>query len=161
MYSSPSPDLEAFQRLGLYDMPPVTRQQEREGRSRYEVSYSVVIAGDHGGSSDVTHYYDLDFKPPNSFWDAIEEQGKNISHVVQVEHVPGGYHEGPHYRIELQEKVTVSVYDGGNRNDNTRLALLCDCSHRTDRRACKVSIFYIFLFLNVFSTLSPARQLRP
>jgi hypothetical protein len=42
--------------------------------------------------------------------------------------------------IELQEKVTVSVYDVDMRTDSTSRPLQCDCSHQTTRRACKVRI---------------------
>lgn len=140
MYSSPFPDLEAFERLGLDDMPPTTRQQEREGRNRHEISYHVNVITDHGEPSYITHVYGLEFRPPNSLWDAVVEQGKNISHVVKVEHGPREFQQEPHYLIELQEKVTVSVFDGNSRSDNTRRPLECDCSHQTNKRACKVSI---------------------
>lgn len=151
MYSSLFPDLESFERLGLDDMPPTTRQQEREGRNRHEISYHVNVITDHGEPSYITHVYYLDFSPPNSVLDGIVEQGKNISHVVQVEHVPRDFQQEPHYLIELQEKVTVSVFDSESRSDNLRLQ--CDCSHQTNERACKVSIKSIFGLLNVFSMI--------
>lgn len=161
MYSSSLADLEAFERLGLNDMPPTTRQQEREGRNRYEISYHVNFITDHGEPSYITHIYELDFRPPTPLWDAIVEQGKNISHVVQVERAPGGYQQEPHFLIELQEKVTVSVYDIDPRRDNTRRPLQCDCSHQTNNRACKVSTKYpLISSLDVYSMISLACQFR-
>src|SRR5579871_5086962 len=146
MYSSPFTDLEAFERLGLDDMPPTTRQQEREGRNRHEISYHVNVITDHGEPSYTTHVYELEFNPPGSLRDAIAEQGRNISHMVQIEYVPRSFQQEPHYRIELQEKVTVSVFDIESRRDNTRRPLLCDCSHQTNKRACKVSTNYLWPF---------------
>jgi hypothetical protein len=140
MYSSQYADLEAFERLGLDDMPPTTRQQEREGRDHHEISYHVSVVTDHGEPSYVTHVYDLEFSPSKSVWDAIAQQGKNISHVVQVEYAQTGFQQEPYYLIELQEKVTVSVYDVRPRSDDTRRPLECDCSHQTSGRACKVRI---------------------
>ena len=141
MYSSSSyPNLEAFERLSLDDMPPTTRQQEREGRTRHEISYHVSVITSHGEPSYITHLYELDFRPPSSLLDAVVEQGKNISHVVQVEHAPTSFQQEPHYLIELQEKVTVSVYNVDPRSNNPRPPLECDCSHQTSRRACKVRI---------------------
>jgi len=139
MYSSPSPDFEDFERLAIDDMPPTTRQQEREGRTLYNIRYRVNFTPAHGDPPTITHIYELDFEPPGSFRDAVEEQGKNISYEVQVELDSGGFQQQPHYLIELQEKVTVSVYDGVLGRDNPRL-LRCDCSHQTNSRACKVSI---------------------
>ena len=152
MYSSSFLDLEAFERLGLDDMPPTTRQQEREGRTHHEISYHVSVITPHDEPRYVTHVYDLDFRPSKSILDAVVEQGKNISHVVEVEHAPTGVHQEPHYLIELQEKVTVSVYDV---DPSTRQPLECDCSHQTSRRACKVRIKYPWsLPFNIFSMIS-------
>jgi len=145
MYSSPSPDFEDFERLVIDDMPPTTRQQEREGRALYNIRYRVNFSPDPGDPPTITHIYELDFEPTGSLLDAVAGQGKNISHVVQVELDSGGPQQGPHYLIELQEKVTVSVYEGVLGRDNPRL-LQCDCSHQTDRRACKVSIKHPLVF---------------